>query len=279
MRGWYERCGRGKVHLLAACGTESPMKTVLPVTAALVLAALTWPATARDPLPTGFAYLRDIDASIVQDMRYASTDNFVGHPLPGYGAGECVLRRDVATALSKVQAGLVKSNLSLKVYDCYRPTRAVAAMARWANDGARETPTKRFFPTLEKRTLFASGYIAAQSAHSTGTAIDLTIVRLPAATPAPYDLATRYGFCTAPAAERAPDTGIDMGTGFDCFDLKSHTSSSAILPDQKRGRGQLLAAMRAHGFHNYFREWWHFTYGGVRPTQFYDFPIPPRTAR
>ncbi len=240
----------------------------------LILAA---PAAARD-LPPGLVYLRDIDPSIAQDMRYASRDNFTGQPLPGYGAPECVLRRDVALALQKVQADLVSQNLSLKTYDCYRPTRAVAAMARWAQSG-EDNRTKRFYPKLEKHTLFASGYISSQSAHSTGTAVDLTLVRIPEPqekVQAPiYDPRAAYGPCTGPAMQRAPDTSLDMGTGFDCFDVKSHTSSGAITAEQKRARGLLLAAMRAHGFKNYFREWWHFTYG-AQPRQGYDVPIGPR---
>jgi D-alanyl-D-alanine dipeptidase len=160
---------------------------------ALLMAPL--PALARDSLPSGFVYLRDIDPSIAQDMRYASFDNFTGRPLPGYDAAECVLRRDVALALRKVQAALATENLSLKTYDCYRPTRAVAAMARWSNDGARGDPTKRFYPALEKRTLFAYGYIAAQSAHSTGTAIDLTLIPLPQVKSPPYDPTAHYGAC------------------------------------------------------------------------------------
>jgi D-alanyl-D-alanine dipeptidase len=240
-----------------------------------VLLALSAPAAGRDALPEGLVYLRDVDASIVQDMRYAGADNFVGRPLPGYGAPECVLRREVASALSKVQAELAKSNLSLKVYDCYRPRRAVAAMARWADDGAAADPTKRFYPALEKRTLFAYGYIAAQSAHSTGTAIDLTLVKLPVAPAAAFDAAARYGACTGPAAQRAPDSSLDMGTGFDCFDARSHTASGAISPEQRRARTTLNAAMRRHGFKNYFREWWHFTYA-LPDARSYDFPIGPR---
>src|SRR5450755_4400708 len=107
-------------------------------TIALVLASLT-PVAARDVLAPGFVYLRDVEPGIIQDMRYATRDNFVGRPLPGYDAGEC---------------DLVRENLSLRVYDCYRPTRAVTAFMRWANDGARDNPTKRFYPALEKRTLF-----------------------------------------------------------------------------------------------------------------------------
>jgi D-alanyl-D-alanine dipeptidase len=244
--------------------------------AVLLLTALSAPALARDALPAALVYLRDIDASIVQDMRYAGHDNFVGRPLPGYDAPECVLRREVAEALKHVQADLARSNLSLKTYDCYRPKRAVAAMARWANDGARDGASKRFYPALDKRTLFASGYIAAQSAHSTGTAIDLTIVRLPAAAPAAFDASAHYGSCTGPAAARAPDSSLDMGTGFDCFDSRSHTASPAIGAEQQRARATLLAAMRRHGFKNYFREWWHFNYANAQPAPAYDVPIAPR---
>jgi D-alanyl-D-alanine dipeptidase len=236
------------------------------------------PASARDGLPQilpkDFVYLREVAPGIAQDMRYASSDNFTGHPLPGYDAPECILRRDVALALSKVQADLVQQQLSLNVYDCYRPRRAVAAFVRWAQDGKDDGATKRFYPALDKRSLFALGYIAAQSAHSTGVAVDLTLVKLPPAQVPPFDPAARYGPCTGPAAARAPDNSIDMGTGFDCFDPRSHTASGAISTEQKRARASLLLAMRAHGFHNYFREWWHFSYGARGASQ--DFPIAPR---
>jgi D-alanyl-D-alanine dipeptidase len=257
-------------------GTETMKVKLQRITAALALLALVAPAAARDALPAGFVYLRDIDPSIAQDMRYAAHDNFVGHPLPGYDAPECVLRRDVAQALARVQADLAREHLSLKTYDCYRPTRAVGAMAQWAQDGAGDGATKRFYPTLQKRNLFALGYIAAQSAHSTGTAVDLTLIKLPPAPAAPYDPAARYGPCTAPAPARAPDSGLDMGTGFDCFDLRSYTASTAIDAEPKRWRGVLEAAMSRHGFKNYFREWWHFSFGGPKATQLYDFPIAPR---
>jgi D-alanyl-D-alanine dipeptidase len=259
------------------------MRTFRPCFTFLALLALTGPAAAAERLPDGFVYLRDIDPSIAQDMRYAGSDNFTGHPLPGYGAGECVLRRDVAQALAQVQADLARENLSLKVYDCYRPTRAVRAFMRWAQEsekepdkvGARDAPTQRFFPTLEKRTLFASGYIAAHSAHSTGLAVDLTLIARPAAPAPPFDRSAAYGSCTGPAAQRAPDNSLDMGTGFDCFDERSHTASRANTPEQQRWRAHLVAAMRACGFHNYFREWWHFSFG-PRGGHAYDFPIETR---
>ncbi|MFA9550682.1 MAG: M15 family metallopeptidase, partial [Hyphomicrobium sp.] len=75
----------------------------------------------------GFVYLRDIDPSIIQDMRYAGHDNFMGGPVQGYKAPECILLRSAAKALSRVQEDLKSRSLSLKVYDCYRPKRAVRA--------------------------------------------------------------------------------------------------------------------------------------------------------
>lgn len=247
--------------------------------AILALAALLPAAAAAGRLPQGFVYLRDIDPSIVQDMRYAGPDNFTGRPLPGYGAAECVLRRAVAQALRKVQADLADRKLGLKVYDCYRPTRAVAGMARWAQQAESATaPTKRFYPALDKRALFKLGYIAAHSRHSTGTAVDLTLIARNTPPAPAYDAHAAYAPCSGPAAERAPDTSLDMGTGFDCFDGKSSAFASNITAEQNRHRVILLEAMRARGLHNYFREWWHFGFG-PRPAQAFDFPIEARDAK
>ena len=246
----------------------------LPMIGALLLLAL--PAAAlAGRLPPGFVYLRDVAPSIVQEIRYATPDNFTAHPLPGYQAGECVLRRDAAEALARVERDLAAEHLSLKTYDCYRPTRAVAAFWRWSQ-ARNHAGNKRFYPHVPKRELFARGYIATHSRHSAGTAVDLTLIALPARQAAPYDPHARYGPCTAPAPQRAPDNSIDMGTGFDCLDRKSYTNSRAVTPAQHRRRMLLKAAMTARGFHNYFREWWHYEYG--RPRGYYDFAITPRSA-
>jgi D-alanyl-D-alanine dipeptidase len=246
---------------------------------ALAVAIVAAPALARElpqtGMPKDFLYLRDVAPSIAQDIRYATPNNFTAATLPGYGAAECVLKREAAQALARVQADLAKQNLGLKVYDCYRPERAVAAMWRWAHDGKRDG-NNRFYPNVEKSQLFALGYIAARSKHSTGTAVDLTLIPLNAPAPSARDRsAPNNEPCTAPAAQRAPDTSLDMGSGFDCLDVKSHTRTAAITPAQAQPRESLRAAMTRHGFHNYFREWWHYEYGPA-PPQTYDFPIAPR---
>src|SRR5437868_14399057 len=114
------------------------MKLVKAIVIALAAAAGASQASAQG-LPGGFAYLRDIDPTIIQDIRYAGSNNFVGRPLAGYGAGECVVKRDVGMALKRVQQELTPQKLSLKMLDCYRPTRAVHDMVVWGRDG-RETP-------------------------------------------------------------------------------------------------------------------------------------------
>jgi zinc D-Ala-D-Ala dipeptidase len=241
---------------------------------AALFGALTFaagPIHGEGTLPDNLVYLRDIDPTIAQDIRYASHNNFVGRPLDGYEAPECILRRDVAMALAQVQKDLAATNRGLKVYDCYRPTRAVRTMAQWANDGRPGGATKRFYPKLQKNTLFGSGYIASRSAHSTGTAIDLTVIDLPPAKVPDFDPAATYGFCTAPVEQRSPDNSLDMGTGYDCFDVTSSTWSGGISAEQHSRRMQFVAAMRRRGFSNYQREWWHFTFGA--PSAYYDVPI------
>jgi D-alanyl-D-alanine dipeptidase len=240
----------------------------------IVAALLMTPSIAAAQTP--LVHLRDIDPSIRQEMHYAGPDNFTGRPLPGYDAPECLLRRTAALALKQVQADLVKAGYSLKVYDCYRPTRAVAAMAAWSRNPHAMPDTSRFYPRLDKSKLFALGYISGRSAHSRGVAVDLTVVPLKAPPAAAFDPGKRYGPCTAPQADRAPDDSLDMGTGFDCFSMKSWTASAAITPAQKANRRVLWDAMHRHGFTNYKREWWHFSYDRADDGMAFDVPVRVR---
>jgi D-alanyl-D-alanine dipeptidase len=233
-------------------------------------------AAAQAPkLPAGFVYLRDVDPTIIQDMRYAGANNFVGRPLRGYQAAECVVKRKVGALLKSVQEELAPQNLSLKMFDCYRPTRAVADMMAWSRDG-RETPAqKRYNPAFSKADLFRLGYIATHSGHSTGAALDLSLVDLKADNSAMFDAAGDYGDCTANVNLRAPDGSVDMGTGYDCADVKSHTAARSITAAQRRWREKLVLVMARRGFVNYSKEWWHFSLPGAG-RQAYDFPITPR---
>ena len=240
---------------------------------ALSVATCIAPARAQ-ALPGGFVFLRDIDPSIIQDIRYAGSNNFVGRPLAGYDAAECVVKRDVGLALKSIQQALAPQELSLKMLDCYRPARAVHDMVLWAQNG-RETPAeRRYNPAFSKKDLFRLGYIAERSGHSTGAAVDLTLVDLKADHSAVFDPNKEYADCTAPASARAPEASVDMGTGYDCSDLMAHTAAKSVTPAQRRSRNMLVAAMAQQGFVNYSKEWWHFSLPGAGGPA-YDFPITP----
>ncbi|MBA2401527.1 MAG: M15 family metallopeptidase [Bradyrhizobium sp.] len=242
----------------------------------LTVLGLSGPQTAdAQALPGGFVYLRDIEPGIIQDMRYATSNNFVGKPLRGYDAAECVVKREVALALKNIQQELTRQKLSLKMFDCYRPERAVADMVAWSRNG-KETPAeRRFNPALRKADLFRLGYIATRSGHSTGSALDLSLVDLTADNSAKFDAGKTYADCTAPVEARAPEGSVDMGTGYDCSDVKSHTAAASITPVQRTWRNVLVAAMTRQGFVNYSKEWWHFSLPGAG-RQAYDFPIASR---
>jgi D-alanyl-D-alanine dipeptidase len=232
-------------------------------------------AAAAQSLSGGFAYLRDIDPTIIQDIRYAGANNFMGRPLAGYGAGECVVKREVGVALKAIQQELARRKLSLKMFDCYRPARASHDMVLWAQNGRETAAERRYNPGFSKQELFRLGYIAEHSGHSTGAALDLTLVDLTADNSARFDPAKAYADCTAPASARAPEGSVDMGTGYDCSDVKAHTSASSITPAQRKWRSLLVAAMSKQGFVNYSKEWWHFSLPGAGERA-YDFPIPRR---
>jgi D-alanyl-D-alanine dipeptidase len=177
--------------------------------------------------------------------------------------------------LKGVQQELALQGLSLKMFDCYRPARAVADLVAWSRDG-KETPAqKRFHPSFDKADLFRLGYIAGRSGHSTGAALDLTLVDRKADNSAIFDPGKDYADCTADASLRAPEGSVDMGTGYDCSDARSLTASKSITAAQRRWRDRLVALMARRGFVNYSKEWWHFSLPGAGG-QPYDFPIAPR---
>jgi len=211
--------------------------------------------------PAGFVRLHDVDATIVQDIRYATAHNFTQAPVPGYLAGECIVLREVASALKLVQADLRARGLSLKVYDCYRPIRAVKAFMSWVQNPASPSDA-RYWPRVQRRDLIKNGYIAANSVHSRGAAIDLTLIGLPPAPRPPVHSKvapkSAYGPCNGATRDR--DDSLDMGTTYDCFDPMSNTANEEITPEQHQNREMLSAVMVQRGFKNYAREWWHFTF-------------------
>ena len=203
----------------------------------------------RSTLPDGFVYLRDIAPGIAQDMRYATPNNVIGRTLRGYQVGACILRRRAALALKSAHEALKQSGLGLMVFDCYRPARAVADLVTYTQEA--DDRRSIYHPALPAGQLIDEGYIAKRSGHSTGLAVDLTLVRLsnpavPGNQPAPS--------CGGPRSA----TEADMGTGFDCFDPLAWAGAE-VSPEQAANRGRLKDAMTAQGFAAYPREWWHFS--------------------
>ena len=142
----------------------------------VLIMLLPGPASAGFALPRGLVYLREVDPSIVQDIRYAGSHNFVGRPVKGYLAAECILSVPAANALKEVQRMLATRKLSLIVWDCYRPKRAVDDFLQWSRDPARTEMKAEFYPRTDKRKLFELGYLAVRSAHSRGSTVDLGVV-------------------------------------------------------------------------------------------------------
>jgi D-alanyl-D-alanine dipeptidase len=200
--------------------------------------------------PRSFVDASTVVPNLALEMRYAGAHNFVGRPINGYQAPVCLLTRQAATALAAVQADLVRFGLSLKVYDCYRPTRAVADFAAWARDLNDQAHRPEFYPDVDKSQLFALGYIAERSGHSRGSTVDLTVI------------------------DRATGAEIDMGSPFDLFSPRSWPESNAVTAAQRANRLMLQSVMRAHGFKPLQQEWWHFTLDHEpHPRTYFDFPV------
>lgn len=247
----------------------------------LVAVVVTWcssaPAAGAVPesvAPPDFVTLNEVDATILQDIRYATAHNFTGDRVTGYSAPVCILTRAAAEALARAQQQALARQYALKVYDCYRPQRAVDEFVSWARDLGDQRMKAEFYPRVDKSILFRDGYIAEHSGHSRGSTVDLTLVRLPVLPTRPYLPGESLVDCTAPASARFPDESIDMGSGFDCFDTLAHTLDARIHGSELTNRLLLKDILQPQGFVNYEDEWWHFTYQPEPyPDTYFDFPV------
>jgi zinc D-Ala-D-Ala dipeptidase len=212
------------------------------------LGSLSVTAAAQDR-PAAFVDAATVVPGLIVDARYAGAHNFVGRPIDGYQAPRCLLTRPAAEALAGVAKDVAHYGLVIKVFDCYRPVRAVANFIRWARDLNDTAAKAEFYPDVDKRTLFHDGYISPRSGHSRGSTIDLTLAR--------------------------PDgRELDMGTPFDTFSPRSWPSDTTVSAEARQNRALLAAAMRRRGFRPYDKEWWHFTLRGEPfPGTYFDFPV------
>ncbi|MEV7989463.1 M15 family metallopeptidase [Micromonospora sp. NPDC085948] len=249
-------CSRPEPRPAPAAPPSTPVSPTPRPTSATPTPATSSSAAARLP---GFVDLSDVDPRIHADIRYATAHNFVGRPIAGYPEPLCLLTRQAAEALRRVQDAALAGGHSLKVYDCYRPQPAVDDFVAWSKRPGEQQTKAEFYPDLAKDRLFAEGYIGAPTAHSRGSTMDLTLVDDPAADQPAYRRGQPLVACTAPPGRRFADNSVDMGTGFDCFDSRAHTADPRITGTARDNRRLLQRLMTDAGFVNYDREWWHYS--------------------
>lgn len=193
-------------------------------------------------LPEGFARLSDAAPRVLQDIRYASSYNFIGRPVDGYEAPRAILARRAAEALDRASGDALARGFLLKVFDAYRPQRAVDHFNRWVLDEADDAMKPWFYPDVRKADLYALDFLGRRSSHSKGSAVDLTL----------FD----------PVQGR----DADMGGPFDFFGPVSHFDWAGLTPEQAQNRRLLRQLMEKNGFAPLESEWWHF--------QLVDEPFP-----
>ena len=199
---------------------------------------------------SGFVALGEFIPEIVQEIRYYSTYNFVGERINGYEEPCAFLTRKAARALQGASHELFVKGYMLKVFDAYRPVAAVKHFVFWGLEDQDIRMKPYFYPELDKTELFAKGYIAKNSSHSRGSAVDLTILNM--------------------------STGkeVDMGSPFDFFGPVSHPDYTGISQEQLDNRMLLRNAMVRNGFEPLFCEWWHFKLADEPyPDTYFTFPI------
>ena len=200
--------------------------------------------------PSDFVVLADFVRGIIQEIRYYSTYNFIGDRIDGYEEPCALLTREAARALKSVSNEMNVRGYRLKIFDTYRPARAVKHFVLWGIEDLDLRMKPYFYPDLEKQELFAKGYIASQSSHSRGSTVDLTLL----------DMAT--------------GKEVDMGSPFDMFSEVSHPDYRGITEQQYDNRMILQQVMVRSGFSPIDCEWWHFTLNDEPfPDTYFDFPV------
>jgi D-alanyl-D-alanine dipeptidase len=195
-------------------------------------------ACKNNPIPDGFVSLEESVPSLLIELRYSTTDNFVGEIIDGYRNPKIVLTLETVNALNKVQNELNKQDIGLKIFDGYRPQKAVNHFIRWAKKLNDTLKKEKYYPMVRKDKLFEEGYVAERSGHSRGSTVDVTLIRIDT---------LNYG------------QELDMGSEWDYFGVKSWTNYDSISSLQKENRRLLQDVMIKFGFKPYSKEWWHFT--------------------
>lgn len=207
-------------------------------------------------LPENFVLIKDFVPSISVEMRYGTNNNFTGKPIPGYESRQAVITITTASALKKVQKELNKLGLGLKIFDAYRPQKAVNYFIKWSNQPNDTVMKNKYYPNLKKETLFDLGYIALKSGHTRGSTVDVTLL-----------------YVSGPKKGKE----VDMGSVWDLFGVRSGYAYEAVSNSQKENRKLLRELMITHEFLPYDKEWWHFSLNNEPyPDTYFDFIVPKK---
>lgn len=201
--------------------------------------------------PTDFTIINDIVPDIITELRYFSTYNFVGDKIDGYEEPIAILTKVAAEHLKNASDDFDRQGYRIKIWDSYRPQRAVSHFMRWIKDESDIRMKKYFYPNEDKSNLVPKGYIAERSGHSHGSTLDMTLIY--------KDNATE----------------VDFGTGFDYFGEQANTNhTEGLTPEQIKNRHILNDTMSKYGFVNLYTEWWHYTLKNEPfPQIYFDFPV------
>lgn len=220
-----------------------------------------------------FVNVKEFIPEIQTDIRYYSRHNFVGRRINGYDNPVCLLTKKAAVALRNAESQLLAMGLTFKVYDCYRPQRAVDDFAVWARQEQNTSMRREFYPLVAKKNLFSEGYIDYHSGHSRGSTLDITIVPINSKIPK-FNPKSPQISCTDSFKRRTADNSLDFGTGFDCFSPIAHPDYPNLAPQIKANRLLLQTIMQQAGFKPLATEWWHFTLvNEPYPNTYFDFPV------
>jgi D-alanyl-D-alanine dipeptidase len=224
-------------------------------------------------LPNGFTYLRDVDASIIQIMSYATNINFVGKKVNGYLRPFAIITQQAANALKNVQTSLKAEGFSLVIYDAYRPQKATEHFALWALDSTDLKQQNWYYPEItDKSKIFELGYIIPKSAHSRGSTVDVSIIKLGDQICGPFF--SKRALSDGRFVPYINDGTCDMYSSFDLFDEVSWHDTSLIPKHNLVLRNYLRNIMKQHGFLEYKKEWWHFTLDNEPfKNEYFDFNV------
>lgn len=224
-------------------------------------------------LPSGFVFLSDIDPSIIENVRYATTENFLGRQVSGYTSNKIICTQEAAQHLNQVHHYFTERGYNLVVYDGYRPQRAVDEFKYWGRDHQDIRSKPHYYPTLSKEDLFTLGYLADKgSMHSRGSTFDLTLIKndksLKPIVP------TRRVLLNGEEIPFLDDNTVDMGSSFDLFHKASHHDSPLVSATHNEMRDLLRAGMKQFGFAEYPEEWWHYCLKDEpHPETYFDFVV------